>query len=66
MYTSLSLESRCAQDPLLGKYVNEKMFGECIKDKFHIESQDSEPAELIDNDLNALRYAAGYVPCKLR
>ena len=66
MYTSLGLESRCAQDPLLGEYVNEKMFGECIKDKFHVESQDSEPAELTDNDLNALRYAAGYVPCKLR
>ena len=43
MYTSLGLESRCAQDHLLGEYVNEKM---CIKDKFHVELQDSEPAEL--------------------
>ena len=42
------------------------MFGESIKDKFHVESQDSEPAELTDNNLNALRDAAGYVPCKLR
>ena len=46
MYTSLGLESRCAQDPLLGEYVNKKMVGECIKDKFHVESQESEPAEL--------------------
>ena len=51
---------------MLGEYVNEKVFGECIKEKFHVESQDSESAELTENDLNALRYAAGYVPCKLR
>ena len=37
------------------------MFGECIKDKLRVESQDSEPAELTDNDLNALGYAAEYV-----
>ena len=66
MYTSLGLDSRFAQDPLLGEYVNEKVFGEFVKEKFHVEPQDSEPAELTDNDLNALRYAAGYVPCKLR
>lgn len=70
MYTSLGLdssgESRFAQDPLLGEYVNEKVFGEHVKVKFHVESQDSEPAELTDNDLNALRCAAGYVPWKLR
>ena len=42
------------------------MFEEHIKAKFHIEAQDPEPAELTDNDLNALRYAAGYVPWKLR
>ena len=62
----LGLDSRFAQDPLLGEYVNEKVFGEFVKEKFHVESQDSEPAELTDNDLNALQYAAGYVPRKLR
>ena len=66
VYTSLGLDSRFAQDPLLGEYVNEKVFGEFVKEKFHVESQDSEPAELTDNDLNALQYAAGYVPRKLR
>ena len=28
MYTSLGLASKFAQDPLLGEYVNEKVFGE--------------------------------------
>ena len=65
VYTSLGLDSRFAQDPLLGEYVNEKVFGEFVKEKFHIQSQDSEPTELTDNDLNALWYAVGYVPCKL-
>lgn len=66
LYTGLGLESRFAQDPLLGEYVNEKVFVEHVKVKFHVEEQDVEPAELTDNDLNALRYAAGYVPWKLR
>ena len=34
MYISLGLESRLAQDPLLGEYVNEVLFGECIKEGF--------------------------------
>ena len=66
MYPSLGLDSRFAQYPLLGEYVNEKVFGEHVKVKLHVESQDSEPAELTDNDLNVLRYAAGYVSWKLR
>ena len=66
LYASLGLESRFSQDPLLGEYVNEKVFGEHIKVKFRVDAKDPEPAELTDDDLNALRYAAGYVPWKLR
>ena len=66
MYTSLGLDSKFAQDPLLGEYVNEKVFGEHVKVKFHVEAPDTELPELTDSDLNALRYAAEYVPWKLR
>lgn len=65
MFSILNVDSNFAQDPLLGEYVNEKLFEEQVKCKFEVEEQCVEPAELTENDLNALRYAAGYVPWKL-
>ena len=52
-------------DPLLWEYVNDILFEEHIKVKFHVEQEDVEVPELTSDDLNALRYAAGYVICKL-
>ena len=69
LFSSLGVDSKFAQDPLLGEYVNEKLFEEHIKEKFEVEEQCVamvEAGELSDNDLNALRYVAGYVPWKLR
>ena len=66
MYTSLGLNSRFAQDPLLGEYINEKVLGEHVKAKFHVQAQDPDSAELTDNDPNTMWYAAGYVPWKLK
>ena len=65
LFSSLGVDSKFAQDPLLGEYVNEKLFEEHVKEKFEVEEQCVamvEAAELSDNDLNALRYVAGYVP----
>ena len=69
LFSSLGVDSKFAQDPLLGEYVNEKLFEEHVKERFEVEEQCVamvEAAELSDNDLNALRYVAGYVPWKLR
>ena len=65
LFASLGVDAKFAQDPLLGEYVNDKLFGEHVKAKFEVEAQCVEPTELTENDLNALRYAAGYVPWKL-
>ena len=69
LYTNLGVDSKFAHDPLLGEYVNEKLFEEHVKEKFEVHETCAamvEAAELSDNDLNALRYVAGYVPWKLR
>ena len=66
LYTSLDLDPKVAQDPLLSEYVNEKLFAEHVKTEIDVVEQQSEPAELMEDDLNALRYAAGFVPWKLR
>ena len=65
LFASLGVDAKFAQDPLLGEYVNDKLFGEHVKAKFEVEEQCVQPTELTGNDLNALRYAAGYVPWKL-
>lgn len=52
-------------DQLLWEYVNEKVFEEHIKVKFASEEEHTEVPELTTDDLNALRYAAGYVICKI-
>ena len=66
LFTSLGVDLKFAQDPLLGEYVNEKVFERHIKSTFEVEDEFTEPGELSENDLNALRYVAGYVPWKLR
>ena len=59
LYKSLGLNTK---DPLLSEYVNEKLFEQYVKSKFEVVEQPSEPSQLTDDDLNALRYAAGFVP----
>ena len=66
LYTDLNVDSKAAKDPLLIEYVNEKLFEGCVKAKFHIEEQQIEPPKMTEDDLNALRYAAGFVPWKLQ
>lgn len=66
LFTSLGVDLKFAQDPLPGEYVNEKVFERHIKSTFQVEDECTEPGELSENDLNALRYVAGYVPWKLR
>ena len=66
LFSSLGLDTKLTQDPLLIEYVNEKLFAKHIKTKFDVEEQQSQPAELTEDDLNALRYAAGFVPWKLK
>ena len=39
LFSSLGVDSKFAQDPLLGEYVNEKLFEEHIKEKFEVEEQ---------------------------
>ena len=63
---NLGLDPTFAQDPLLSEDVNEKLVEEHIKTKFDVEEQQSEPAEFTEGGLNALRYAAGFVPWKLK
>lgn len=66
LFSSLGLDTKLTQNPLLIEYVNEKLFAKHIKTKFDVEEQQSETAELIEDDLNALQYAAGFVPWKLK
>lgn len=67
VYNDLGLveSGQGTQDPLLGEYVNEKLFEEHVKEKFPIETTAAEPSEPSEDDHNALRYAAGYIPWKL-
>ena len=53
LFSSLGLDPKFAQDPLLGQYVNEKLFEEHVKTKFDVEEQQSEPAELTEDGLSA-------------
>ena len=46
--------------------MNEKLIEKYVKSKFEVVEQQSQPAELTDGDLNALRYAAGFVQWKLK
>ena len=55
-----------AQDTLLSEYVNAKLFEKHVKARFDVEEQQPEPADFTEDDLNALRYAAGYVTRKLK
>ncbi len=50
-------------DPLLQEYVNEKLFEIIVKTKIAVVP---ETAELTKDELNALRYVAGFVPFKLK
>ena len=46
--------------------MNKKLFEQYAKSKFEVVEQPSEPSELTDDDLNALWYAADFVPWKLK
>ena len=50
---------------MLSEYVIEKLFEGRGKAKFHIEEKLMEPVKITKDDLNALQYAAGFVPQKL-
>ena len=64
MQTS-ALDVKYVEDPLLSEYMHEKLFGMFVKTKYEVNELQIEDVDLTENDLNALRYAAGYVPWKL-
>ena len=45
--------------------MHEKLFGMFVMTKYEVNKQQIEDVDLTENDQNALRYAAGYVPWKL-
>ncbi len=53
-------------DSLLQEYVNEKLFESIVKIKIATDRVVPETAELTKDELNALRYVAGFVPFKLK
>ncbi len=53
-------------DPLLQEYVNEKLFESIVKTKIATDRVVPKTAELTKDELNALRYVAGFVPFKLK
>eukprot|EP00731_Ephydatia_muelleri_P032085 Em0023g592a len=64
-FQSSALDVKYLEDPLLCEYVNEKLFGMFVKTMYEVNEQQIVVADPTENDLNALRYAAGYVPWKL-
>ena len=64
--TSLGLDPRFAKDPLLSEYVNEKLFEEHLKVKFDVVEEQSEIPDPTEDEIVTLRYAAGFVPWKLK
>ena len=61
---SSALDVKYFEDPLLKEYVHEKLFGMFVMTKYEVNEQQIDDVDLTENDLNALRYAAGYVPWK--
>ena len=62
---SSALDVKYFEDPLLREYVHENLFEMFGMTKSEVNEQQIEVVDLTENDLNAFRYAAGYVPWKL-
>ena len=56
------MDNRFIQDPLLAQYVNEKLLEKLVETHFIVKDSNIEPPKLTIDQVNALRYAAGYVP----
>lgn len=66
LFVKLCVKKESASDPLFEQYVNEKVLEWTIKEKIDTSPALSEPDELTMDELNTLRYVAGYVPFKLK
>lgn len=66
LFTDMGMDPEFAKDPLISEYVNKNLFEDHVKATFEVAEQQPEQADLTDDELNALRYAGGFVPWKLR
>lgn len=63
----VGVEEEYSRDPLFREYVNEKVLQCILESKASLKPTTTvEPTELTVDELNALRYVAGYVPFKLK
>ena len=66
LFKGIRVSEDLSADPLLSQFVNEKILETLVKTKFHVSHHtDATPTTLSDDECNALRYGAGYIPFKL-
>lgn len=66
LFTDLGVEQEHTVDPLLRQYVNDKALAHIIESKLSSTGTTQEPVELSGDELNVLRFVAGYIPFKLK
>ena len=62
LFAALRMEVKFTIDPLFQQYVNDRVFQDILQSKISPVNVSTEPPELSVNELNAMRYVAGYVP----